>query len=156
MLITDLTFKVLLKELINLAIDNRKILHPKPQNALKTTGQSSMSGVSQAAMPVVTTVTTTSLSETMSWPTLSATSSGSTFLQTNPGRGLPQTRHCAAVSQGSTFKSNRPVTSQAVVQLLDVLDEVTEELQCEESVEEATSMEEVQEIVEEFQEFPNN
>ena len=60
------------------------------------------------------------------------------------------------MSQGVRFKVNRPVTSQAVVQLLDVLDKVTEELQCKENMEEAGSMEEVHEIVEEFQEFPND
>ena len=36
-----------------------------------------------------------------------------------------------------------PVNSQAVVQLLDVLGKVTEELQCEESMEEANLMEKV-------------
>ena len=35
-----------------------------------------------------------------------------------------------------------------------MIDEVTIELQCEENTEEAKSMEEVQKIVEEFQEFP--
>ena len=40
------------------------------------------------------------------------------------------------VSQGARFKANRPVTSQVLVQLLDMLDEVTEELQCKESMEE--------------------
>ena len=60
------------------------------------------------------------------------------------------------MSQGARFKVNRPVISQAVVQLLDVQDKVTEELQCEESMEEADSMEEVHEIVKEFQDFPND
>ena len=54
------------------------------------------------------------------------------------------------MSQGSRFKINRLVTSQAVVQLLNVLDEVTEEMQCEESIEEANLMVEVHELVEEF------
>ena len=36
------------------------------------------------------------------------------------------------MSQGARFKVNRPVNNQVVVQLLDVLEEVTEELQCEE------------------------
>ena len=58
------------------------------------------------------------------------------------------------MSRGAKFKVNRPVTSQAVVQLFDVLDAVTEEFQCEESMEEASLMEEVHEIVKEFQEFP--
>ena len=58
------------------------------------------------------------------------------------------------MSQGSRFKANRPVTSQAVVQLLDVLDKLTEDLQCKESVEEAYSIKEVHEIVKEFQKFP--
>ena len=58
------------------------------------------------------------------------------------------------MSQGARFKVNRPVTSQAVVQLLDVLDKVTEKIQCEECVEEADPMEEVHEIVEEFQKSP--
>ena len=40
------------------------------------------------------------------------------------------------VSQGTRFKANRPVTSQVLLQLLDMLDEVTEELQCKESMEE--------------------
>ena len=56
---------------------------------------------------------------------------------------------------GATLKANRPVTSHAVVQPLDVLDEVTEELQCRESTEEASSMDEVHEIVKEFQEPPS-
>ena len=72
----------------------------------------------------------------------------------NPKRGPSQTRHQAAVSQGASCKANRPVTSHAVVQLLDVLDEVTEELQCEESMEKVSSIEEVHEIAKEFQESP--
>ena len=58
------------------------------------------------------------------------------------------------MSQSARFKVNRPVPSQVVVQLLDVIDEVTKELQCEESVEEASSKKKVHEIVEEFQESP--
>ena len=58
------------------------------------------------------------------------------------------------MSQGAKFKINRPATSQAVVQLLDMLDEVTEELQCEENIEESGLMVEVCEIVKEFQESP--
>ena len=72
-----------------------------------------------------------------------ATSSRSTSHPVNPDRGPHQTRHQAVVSQGARFKANRPVTSQAVVQLPYVLDEVTEELQCKESAGEASSMEEV-------------
>ena len=60
------------------------------------------------------------------------------------------------MSQSVRFKANRPVTNQAVVQLLDILDEVTEELQCKEGAEEANPMEEVFEIVKEFQESPND
>ena len=56
------------------------------------------------------------------------------------------------MSQGARFKINRPVTSQAVEELLDVLDKVTEELQCKESIEEVDLMEEVHKIIEEFQE----
>ena len=37
-----------------------------------------------------------------------------------------------------------------------MLDEVTEEFQCEESMEEAGSIEEVHDIVKEFQESPND
>ena len=58
------------------------------------------------------------------------------------------------MSLGARFQVNRPVTSQAVVQLLDVLNKGIEKLQCEESIEEADSLEEVHEIVEEFQESP--
>ena len=79
----------------------------------------------------------------------------STSLPVNPCRGPPQTRHQAAVSQSARFKINRPVTTQAVGQLLDVLDEVTQ-LQCEESIEEANLMEEVHEIVKEFQSPTND
>ena len=60
------------------------------------------------------------------------------------------------MSQGARFKINRPATSQAVVQLLDVLDEVTEELQCKESIEEVDLMEEVYEIVKISQKSPND
>ena len=59
-----------------------------------------------------------------------------------------------AVSQGARIKVNKPVTSQVVVHLLHMLDEVTEELQWEESMEEPSSVEKVHEIVEEFQESP--
>ena len=90
--------------------------------------------------------------QTTSQPTPS-TSSGSILLPVNPGRGPPQTMHLAAVSQCARFKVNRPATSQAAVQLLDVLDYVTEELQCEESVE-VDSMEEVHETVKECQDSP--
>ena len=55
------------------------------------------------------------------------------------------------MSQSARFKANRPVTIQVVVQLLDMLDEITEELHCQECMEEASSMEEVNEIVKEFQ-----
>ena len=58
------------------------------------------------------------------------------------------------MSPGARFKANRPVTSKVVVQLLDVLDKVTEELQGKESTEEANSMEEIHEIIEELQESP--
>ena len=79
-------------------------------------------------------VTNISLPSTISLPTLSTTSSESTSHLVNSNRGPPQTICQAAVSQGARFKANRPVTSQAAVQLLDILDKFTEELQCEESV----------------------
>ena len=56
------------------------------------------------------------------------------------------------MSQGARFKVNRPTTRQAVVQLLDVLDKRTKEMQWEESIEEVNSMEEVHKIVDVFQE----
>ena len=96
-----------------------------------------MSGASPTLTPVMTTMTSTSLPLTTSQPTLSTFSSASTSLPVKPGRGPPQTRCQAVVSQGAKFKVNRSVTSQAVVQLPDVLDKVTGELQCEESIEEA-------------------
>ena len=56
------------------------------------------------------------------------------------------------IPQGAKFKvDNRPITSQAVVQLHDMLGEVTEELQSEESMEEASSLDEICEIPEEPQ-----
>ena len=70
--------------------------------------------------------------------TPSGTSSGSTSHPVNPNGGHPQTRHQATVSQGARLKANGPVTRQAVLQLLDMLYKVTEELQCEESTEEAS------------------
>ena len=154
MLINDLNFEAILQELISLAIDNREIFCSKPQSAPKNISQPSTSGASPTVMPVMTVVTSTSLPQTMAQPTSSTISSGSTSLPVNPGRGPPQTRHQAVVSQAARFKVNRPITSQAVVQLLDELDKVTEELQCKESIEEANLMEKVHEIVKEFQESP--
>ena len=113
-----------------------------------------MSGASPAFMHVMTTVTSTSSPQNTSHPTPSTISSGSTSLPVHQGRDPPQTRHQAAVSQGARFKVNRPVTSQADIQLLNVQDDITEELQCKESIEEANLMEEVHKIVEEFQESP--
>ena len=153
---TNLTFKAILRELISSVIYIRKTFHLKPQNTPKTPSQPSPSGVSQTVMPMVTAVVSTSLPQTMSQPAPSATSSGSTSLLTNPGRCPPETRHQAAVSQDARFKANRPVTSQAVVQLLDMLDKVTEELQCEESMEEASSMEKVHENCQRISGVPND
>ena len=58
------------------------------------------------------------------------------------------------MTQGARFKVNRATTSQAVVQMLDIQDEVTEEMQCKKSVEEVDQVEKVHEIVKEFQESP--
>ena len=107
-------------------------------------------------MPVVTTMANTSSPLAMSLPTPTVTSPGSVLHSVNSKRGPPQMQCQAVMSQGARFKANRPVTSQAVEQLLDVIDEVMEELQWEESSKEANSMEEVHEIGEEFQELPNN
>ena len=60
------------------------------------------------------------------------------------------------MSQGARFKINGPVTSQVIVQLLDVLDEVAEELQCKENVKEVDLLEEVHEIVKKLQESPTS
>ena len=127
---------------------------PLPQTSPKPPIQPSIDGVKPTVTPVVTTVTNTSSPPTMSLPTPSTTSSGSTSHPINPNRGSTQTGHQVAVSEGAMFKANIPVTSQALVQLLDVLDEVTQELQCKESTEEASSVAEVHEIVKEFQESP--
>ena len=104
----------------------------------------------------MTVLTSTSLPQTMPHPTPHTICSGSTSLPVNPGRAPPQTRCQAAVSQGARFKVNRPVTSKAVVQLLDVIEEVTGELQCEGSVEETDLMDEIHESFKEFQESPND
>ena len=59
--ITDLTFNAILKELVSLAIGNRKTFHLKPQCALKNVSHPSMSGASPTVTPVMTVVTSTSL-----------------------------------------------------------------------------------------------
>ena len=150
--ITDLTFMTILKELLSLAIGNRKAFCPKSQTTPKTSIQPTTSGVSLTVTPIVTSLTSTSSPPTPFLPTPFATSSGSTVY---PGRGPPQTRHQEAVYQGAMCKANRPVTSQAVVQLFDMPDVVSEELQCKESIEEARSVEKVHKIVKEFQESPH-
>ena len=66
MLITNITFKAILKEVVSLVIGNRKSFYPKPQSALKNISQPSMSGTSPTAMPVMTIVTNTSLPQTTS------------------------------------------------------------------------------------------
>ena len=66
MLITDLPFTVILKELVSLAIGNRKAFCPKCQSALKAISQPSKSGASSIATPVMTAVTSTSLPQTAS------------------------------------------------------------------------------------------
>ena len=78
--------------------------------------------------PLVTAVASSSSPQNTSLPTTSITSLGNTSHLVNPNRGPPQNRHQAAVSQGARGKPNRTVTSQVVVQLLDMLDEVKEEL----------------------------
>ena len=64
--ITDLTFKPILRDLVSLVIGNRKTFCPKPQNALKTISQPSMSGVGPTIMPVMTAVTSNSSPQTIS------------------------------------------------------------------------------------------
>ena len=88
-LTTDLTFNAILKEFVSLVFGNRKTFHPKPQNTLKNISQTSTSGASPTAMPVLTTVTSTSSPQTMSQLAPSMISSGSTSLPANSGRGPP-------------------------------------------------------------------
>ena len=88
--IADLTFKAILKKLVSLVIGNRKTFHSKCQSKLKNVSQPSMSGASPTATPVMTTVTSTSLPQTMSILPPSMISSRSTSLPVNPGRGPPQ------------------------------------------------------------------
>ena len=154
--ITYLAFMAILKELISSAIGNRRAFCSKPQTIPKTIIYPSAGGVNLTVTSMVTTMASTSLQPNMSSPTQSATSSGNTSHPVNPNRGPPQTKHQAAVSQGARVKANRPVTSQAVVQLLDVLDEITERIQCEESAEETNSVEEVHDIAKQFQESPHD
>ena len=127
--ITDLTFKAILKEWVKSAIGNKRAFHPKLQTNPKTPIQPSISGAGQVVTPLVTTVTSTSLPPTTSLHILTATSPGSALHSVNPDRGPPQTWYIAVTSQSARHKANKPVTSQAVVQLLDVIDEVMEELQ---------------------------
>ena len=128
MLTTDLTFKAILKELVSSVVGNKKAFCPKLQTTPKTTIQPSMSGAGQTVMPVVTSVASTSLPPPVSLSTPTVTSLVSIPHLVNPNRGPPWARHQAAMSQGARFKANRPATSEVVVQLLDTLDEVTEEL----------------------------
>ena len=137
-----------------MVIGNRKAFCPIPQTTPKTPVQPSTTGAGQTVMPVVTAVTSISTAPMMSLTTPPMTSWGSTSHSVNLSRSPPWTKCQAAVSQGGRLRANRPFTSQAVVYLLDLLDEVTEEVQCEESMEEASIME-VHEIIEEFQESPN-
>ena len=150
---TGLTFKVILKELISSAITNRRACCLKPQTIPKTPIQPSACGVNPTVTPVATAVASTSLPPKTFLPTPSTTSSGNIPPKGNPNRVPPQTKSLAAETQGGRVKINRPVTSQVVVQLLNVLDEVTEEIQCEEIAEEANSVEEVLEIAEQFQDY---
>ena len=59
MLITDLTFKALLKELVSSVMGNKRAFCPKLQTTPKTPVQPSMSGAGQIVMSVVTTVAST-------------------------------------------------------------------------------------------------
>ena len=97
-LITDLTFKAILKTLLSLVIGNRKALCPKPQSTQKNISQPSMNGANPTVMSAITAVNSTSFPQTTSQPTLSTISSGSISLPGNPGRGPLQTRCQAAVS----------------------------------------------------------
>ena len=112
---------------------------PNPKVTLENISQHSTSDASPTATPVMTTVTSTSSPHTTSQLVLPTIHLGNTSVPCNSGRGPPQTRCQAVVSQGARFKINRSATSQAVEQLLDVLDKVTKEMQCEENIEEADS-----------------
>ena len=96
--ITDLTFKGILKELVSLAIGNRKTFCPKPQSMLKNLSHPSTSGASLTVTPAMTAMTHTSSPQT-SQLVLSMISLRDTSLPVNPGRGLLQTRCQAVVSQ---------------------------------------------------------
>ena len=91
MLITDLTFKAILKEMVSLVIGNERSFHPKLQTTPNDPIQPSMSGPGQVITPVVTTVSCTSSPSTMSLPTPTTTSPESTLYSVNPNRGPPQT-----------------------------------------------------------------
>ena len=59
MLLTDLTSKAILKEMVSLAIGKRKTFCQKPQTTPKTPVQPSTSGAGQTLKPVVTDVPST-------------------------------------------------------------------------------------------------
>ena len=87
--ITDFIFKVILKELISLAIGNRTTFHPKTQSTVKSISQPTMSGASPTAIPVMTAVTSTSLSQTTSLLVESTINLGNTLPPVNSGREPP-------------------------------------------------------------------
>ena len=90
--ITDLTFKAILKELVSSAIGNKRAFHPKLQTTPKTPVQLSTGGAGQVITPVVTNVAHTSSPSTISLPSPTSISPGSTPHSVNCTRGPPQTQ----------------------------------------------------------------
>ena len=153
MSITDFTFKAILKEMVSLVIGNKKTAFHLRVPLTRGTNQLSTSGSFQVVIPAVMAVTNTPATQVgaRSAPATTITPSTSTSAPVDITRVPPQMRHQTVALQGASLKVNLSATSQAMVQLLEVINKVTEELQDEEELEGADLVDLVNETVEESQ-----
>ena len=107
--------------MVSSVIGNRRAFYLKSQTIPKPPIHLSSGGVNLTVTPMVTTVTSNFSPPNMSFPTPSTTSSGSTSHPVKPNRGPPRNRCQTAASQGARFKANRPLTSQAVLQIIIII-----------------------------------
>ena len=118
----------------------------------RTTNQPSATGGDQAAIPVVTAVTNTPATQVRA-RSVSATTAipfHSTSAPVSNSRVPIWTRCKTAATQGARSREIQLAANQAVVQLIEMINEVIKEMQEEEELERADLVGLVSETVEEF------
>ena len=128
--ITDLTFKAVVKELVNSAMRNFQPKTKYSEGYFQTSRNDANKSFTLVVMDVVGTTASAPVatSSSLTLPTQAT--------MTNTSKGPPRTRCKMEASHGAKPGVKSPATSQAMAQLLEVANEATREIDEEEEVEE--------------------